>query len=40
MWEKVLNLFNFYHNSMKALTQAIYYNKIVNDTMFDFAKSS
>lgn len=40
MWEKTLELFNFYHNSMRTLTQSIYYNEIVNDTMFDFAKAS
>ena len=39
-WERVLDLFNFYHNSMKHLNQSIYYKKISNDTLFDFAKSS
>lgn len=40
MWEKTIELFNFYHNSMSTLSQAIYYNQIIDDTMFDFAKSS
>lgn len=39
-WERVLDLFNFYHNSMKHLSQAVYYNKIAKDTLFDFAKAS
>lgn len=40
MWERVLDLFNFYHNSMKTLPQSIYYNEICTDTLFDFAKNS
>lgn len=39
-WERVLDLFNFYHNSMRYLNQSIYFRKIANDTLFDFAKSS
>lgn len=39
-WERVLDLFNFYHNSMRYLNQSIYFKKIANDTLFDFAKSS
>ena len=39
-WERVLDLFNFYHNSLKGENQAIYYSKITNDTLFDFAKAS
>jgi hypothetical protein len=39
-WEKVLDLFNFYHNSMKHLPQSIYYKKIGKDTLFDFAKAT
>ena len=37
-WEKVLDLFNFYHNSMKHLPQSIYFQKISKDTLFDFAR--
>jgi hypothetical protein len=39
-WEKVLDLFNFYHNSMKDLPQSIYYKKIGTDTLFDFARAT
>ena len=39
-WERVLDLFNFYHNSLKQLPQCYYYKKIRNDTLFDFAKAS
>ena len=39
-WEKVLDLFNFYHNSMRTLPQSIYYKKISKDTLFDFAKAT
>lgn len=38
-WEKVIRLFNFYHNSLKGLPQSVYFNKIGKDTLFDFAKS-
>ena len=37
-WEKVLDLFNFYHNSMKHLPQSVYFQKIGTDTLFDFAR--
>ena len=39
-WEKVLDLFNFYHNSMRCLPQSTYYTRIGNDTMFDFARAT
>ena len=39
-WEKVLDLFNFYHNSMKCLPQATYFNRISEDTLFDFARAT
>lgn len=37
-WERVLDLFNFYHNSMSSLPQSVYFNKIANDTLYDFAR--
>ena len=37
MWPKVLELINFYHNSLSSKNQAIYLNKIGNDTLYDFA---
>lgn len=40
MWERVLDLFNFYHNSFKDMPQSAYYRKIGKDTMFDFAKAT
>ena len=39
-WEKVLDLFNFYHNSMRHLPQSTYAKKISKDTLFDFAKAT
>ena len=39
-WERVLDLFNFYHNSMKHLPQSTYFKKIGKDTLFDFARAS
>jgi hypothetical protein len=39
-WERVLDLFNFYHNSMRHLPQAAYFKKIYRDTLFDFAKAT
>lgn len=36
-WEKVIQLLNFYLHSMGSLSQAIYIQKITNDTMFNFA---
>lgn len=38
-WERIIELFNFYHNSMRYLPKSIYFKKIANDTLFDFAKS-
>jgi hypothetical protein len=40
MWEKVVQLFNYYHNSYSGVPQSGYYKKIMNDTMFDFASST
>lgn len=37
MWPKVLELINFYHNSLSSKNQATYLNKIGNDTLYDFA---
>ena len=39
-WEKVLDLFNFYHNSMSCLPQSVYFQKISKDTLFDFARAT
>ena len=39
-WERVLDLFNFYHNSMRHLPQSAYFKKIYKDTLFDFAKAT
>lgn len=39
-WERVLDLFNFYHNSLRNLPQSYYFSKIRNDTLYDFAKAS
>jgi hypothetical protein len=39
-WERVLDLFNFYHNSMRHLPQSTYFKKIYKDTLFDFAKAT
>ena len=39
-WERVLDLFNFYHNSMRYLSQSTYFKKIYRDTLFDFAKAT
>lgn len=39
MWEKVIKLFNFYHNSFASVGKAAFLNKIAGDTMFDFAKA-
>lgn len=39
-WEAVLQLFNYYHNSLKGLPQSSYYNAITDDTLFDFAQAS
>ena len=37
MWEKVIRLFNFYHTSFLGETEAVFYKKIEDDTLFDFA---
>ena len=39
-WEKVLDLFNFYHNSMRCLPQSTYFKRIGEDTLFDFARAT
>ena len=39
-WEAVLQLFNYYHNSLKGLPQSAYYAHITDDTLFDFAQAS
>lgn len=39
-WEDVIELMNFYHNSLKNVPQALYYRKITDDTMYDFAKAT
>ena len=40
MWEKVLDLFNFYHNSYANVPIASYYKMITDDTLYDFAEAS
>lgn len=39
-WEQVIDLINFYHNSLKSLPQSIYYKKIQYDTLYDFARAT
>lgn len=39
-WAEVLRLFNYYHNSYSGVPQASYYQKISDDTLFDFAANS
>ena len=39
-WERVLDLFNFYHNSMRCLPQSTYFKRIGEDTLFDFARAT
>lgn len=36
-WEEVIRLFNFYHTSFLNETEAVFYKKIEEDTLFDFA---
>lgn len=36
-WEQVIRLFNFYHTSFLGETEAVFYKKIEDDTLFDFA---
>ena len=40
MWEKVLRLFNYYHNSLSGIPQSQYLQALPNDTLFDFAAGS
>lgn len=40
MWEKVIQLINYYHNSLSAIPRAEYLMKIGNDTLYDFASHS
>ena len=40
MWEKVLQLFNYYHNSYSGVPQSAYLAKCMNDTLYDFAANS
>ena len=40
MWEKVLRLFNYYHNSLSGLPQSSYLRALPTDTLFDFAANS
>lgn len=37
MWEKVIDLINFYHNSLKNKNHSTYATKIADDTLYDFA---
>ena len=39
-WEKVIRLFNYYHNSYSGEPLSRYFNMIADDTMFDFASKS
>lgn len=39
-WEDVIELFNYYHNSLKNMGMQKYLSKISSDTMFDFAKNT
>lgn len=39
-WGNVIQLFNFYHNSLNSVGVARYLNKIPTDTLFDFAKAT
>ena len=40
MWERVIDLFNYYHNSYAGEPVAAYYKMIMDDTLFDFAANS
>lgn len=40
MWEKVIELMNFYHNSLSSADTSTYLCKIGNDTMYDFANNT
>ena len=39
-WEEVIRLFNFYHTSFMGETEAVFYKKIEEDTLFDFASKT
>lgn len=39
-WEQVLQLFNFYHNSLNSIGLASYLKKVPTDTLYDFAKAT
>ena len=39
-WEEVIRLFNFYHTSFMGETEAVFYKKIEDDTLFDFAANT
>ena len=36
-WEEVIRLFNFYHTSFLGEAEAVFYKKLENDTLYDFA---
>lgn len=38
MWENVIRLFNFYHNSLQGIPLQNYISMIDDDTMYDFAR--
>jgi hypothetical protein len=38
-WAKILELFNYYHNSYSTQSQGAYLNMISEDTLFDFASN-
>lgn len=40
MWEEVIRLLNFYHNSLQSIPISSYIQKIETDTMYDFARHS
>lgn len=40
MWEQVIRLFNFYHNSFQTVATQTYLTKINDDTLYDFARHS
>lgn len=39
-WEKVIDLFNFYHNSYSNMSTSAYLKKIGDDTLYDFANNT
>ena len=40
MWERVIDLFNYYHNSYSGEPISAYYKMITDDTLFNFAANS